>query len=76
MSFPVIENAIGSINGVNRLFRTTADYQPDTLKVWLNGLLLKKDGSDGWAEIGGKRFQMHEAPHVGDTVRVYYMPFA
>jgi hypothetical protein len=72
--FPIYETPSGSTNGTNRLFVTAADYKPGSVRVHLNGLLLRKDLTDGWAELGAKRIRLNEAPHVGDVVRVYYIP--
>lgn len=73
---PRFEIPLGTIDGVNRIFRLSTDYRPGTPRVWLNGLLHRKEGQDGWAEMGGKRLQLHEAPQEGDVVQVYYIPIA
>jgi len=76
VSFPTFEVPSGAINGTNRIFYVSSDYRTGTPRVWLNGLLLVKHGIDGWVEMGGKKLQLHEAPRVGDTLQVYYMPIA
>lgn len=73
---PTIEVAVGAVDGVNRIFRVSTDYRPGTPRVWLNGLLHRKEGTDGWTEMGGRRLQLHEAPREGDTVQVYYVPIS
>lgn len=74
MSFPVIEIPVGSINGVNRTFRVSSDYRPGTTQVWLNGLMHRREGQDGWSELGGNKVQLHEAPRSGDVVQIYFLP--
>ena len=76
MTFPVFEVPSGAVDGSNRIFYVSTDYKAGTPRVWLNGLLLVKYGADGWSEMGGKKLQLHEAPHVGDTVQVYYTPIS
>ncbi len=76
MSQPRFEVASGAVDGFNRLFTVSMDYQADSPRVWLNGLLHRKDGDDGWAELGGKNLLLDEAPRTGDTVQVYYSPIS
>lgn len=76
MSFPVFEVPSGAADGVNRIFYVSTDYRAGTPRVWLNGLLQVRHGQDGWSEMGGKKLQLHEAPHMGDTVQVYYTPIS
>jgi hypothetical protein len=68
----ILEEAIGTIDGVNSLFRTSAPYIQDSLYVFLNGLLKKRDWDDGWEEIDEYSFRLKEAPQFGDTVYVIY----
>lgn len=76
MSFPTFEIPSGAVDGTNRIFYVSTDYRSGTPRVWLNGLLLVRFGQDGWAEMGGKKLQLHEAPRTGDAVQVYYTPIA
>lgn len=76
MSIPVIEIPVGSINGVNRTFRVSSDYRSGTVQVWLNGLMHRKEGADGWSELGRNRVRLHEAPRSGDMVQIYFIPIA
>ena len=71
---PVIRPAVGVTNGVNTTFFTPDGYVSGTLRVWLNGLLMRADYDDGWTETGPNKFQMKQAPHVGDVVQAYYVP--
>jgi hypothetical protein len=71
VGIPVLgQNANGLIDGVNRSFTTTSQYQAGTLDVWLNGQLLKPFE---WTETGSNSFQLAVAPEIGDTVQVYYV---
>lgn len=69
---PVIEVAIGPVNGVNKQFTVSAQYLPGTLQVWLNGQLKRRDFVDGWVELGSNKFEMKEPPEVGDVVQVWF----
>ena len=74
MASPVIENAVGPINGANKVYRVSADYRLGTTQVWRNGMLARRDLVDGWTELGGKKIQMNEAPRTGDVIRIYFIP--
>lgn len=76
MSQPRYEIAIGSTNGFNRIFRVSMDYVAGSPRVWLNGLMQRQDAIDGWAELGGRKLELNEAPHTGDVVQVYYIPIS
>jgi hypothetical protein len=71
---PLIEVAIGTVDGANRVFRTSTMYVPGSLQVWLNGQLKRRDFQDGWTELGAGKFEMAEAPRVGDVVQAFYRP--
>ena len=70
-----VEVATGVINGVNTIFFTTFAYQSDTLKVWHNGHLFRRDDEDGFIETNPStgEFTMKESPLSGDTIIVRYM---
>lgn len=72
MSDPVLAEASGTIDGVNVDFTTPSAYHPGTLWVYLNGLLVQRDGDEGPVELGGNAFRLREAPFPGDTVHAYY----
>lgn len=73
MTFPRIEDAVGTINSFNKAFETTVPYRPGSLRVWINGELLLRDFPDGFRELGNNRFDMKAAPRTTDTLRVYYI---
>lgn len=70
---PIILPAVGTVNGVNKDFRTPSPYVPGSVVVYLNGFSKEKAADDGWEETGYDRFRMKEAPKVGDQVQVYYL---
>jgi hypothetical protein len=69
---PYIELAIGTPNGVETVFETSAPYMPGTVQVFVNGLLRRKDFADGWSEVGSQKVKLTEAPLTGDTIQIYY----
>lgn len=69
---PVIEAAIGLVNGSNRLFLTQSPYIPRSLRVFLNGILGCRQLEEGWEELGGQRFVLYHPPKPPDVVQVYY----
>ena len=74
MKCPIIESADGIVDGANRVYETSIPYLPGSLRVFLNGFLLRRDLEDGWAELGDKEVRMNEAPLTGDIVQLYYLP--
>lgn len=50
MAIPRFEALSGTVNGVNRVFTTSAAYTPGTVAVFLNGQLLKNPAGDPWVE--------------------------
>jgi len=70
-----LEVPTGTIDGINSTFYTTLSYQSDTLKVWYNGDLIRRDDDDGFVETNSStgEFTMKETPRVGDTVFARYL---
>jgi len=67
------ERPVGSIDGANRAFQTDAEFVPATLRVWLNGLLVRGEDEDGWEVTGVATFEMRRAPVAGDTLLCRYV---
>lgn len=67
---PVIENAIGTKDGVNTLFQTTVDYRPGTLFVFRNGQLQQKDFV---TELSGRQFRVADPPISDEDLQVRYL---
>lgn len=73
MTDPIIEDAVGVIDGVNRAFQTTTAYHPGTLWIFLNlNLIPKVDDDQSPVELGGKDFELPIAPEVNDRLHVWY----
>ncbi len=74
MATPILgEVAQGTVDGLNRTYKTARSYKTGSLKVWLNGILGLRELTDGWSELSGNKFRMDEAPKTGDQVQVYYL---
>lgn len=67
-----IEIPIGDIDGINDLFETTLDYIADSLQVWYDGVLIKKDFDDGFIELGNKQFRLKQIPPENTKLSVWY----
>lgn len=74
-----LEEAIGVIDGANQDFKTSLPYQADTLRVWVTGILVRRNDDDGWIESSPSTgdFQMKEPPRIvsspDDTLHVRYI---
>lgn len=72
MSDAQLEEATGTIDGVNVDFTTSVAYYPGTLFAYLNGQLLRQDDDDGPVELGGVNVRMRKAPIADDTLHFWY----
>lgn len=77
MACPKFEKAVGAVNGVNRIFAVSLDYRPGSVRVFLNGLLVRKDLVDGWVELGNRKIRLNIAPKDSgpcpDVVVIYFI---
>jgi hypothetical protein len=62
----------GAINGANRIFTVTYDYNPDKVQVFHNGRLKIQNLDDGYDLYPPRSVRMREPPETGDTVEVQY----
>lgn len=70
---PIIELAGGPVNGLNKVFTSSAAYVPGSVRVFRNGLLNRKADTDGWVELGNKKVRLNETPKIGDVIKLYYL---
>lgn len=68
----VVEFATGKSNASNVLFNASRDFFPETLRVYLNGLLQVPDNDYNIENTSGIRFTL--APEVNDTITLIYLP--
>jgi len=79
MPLPHFEVPAGAIDGVNVVFNVSQAYRPGTPAVFLNGLLLRADYTDGWIESNPSTGEvtLKEPPRVTkitpDVVQVFYI---
>lgn len=79
MALPRFEVPSGAIDGVNTVFYVSVPYRPGTTAVFLNGLLLRADYSDGWTETDPTTGEvtLKEPPRVTkitpDVVQVFFI---
>jgi len=69
----IIEPAVGTPNGTRTIFETRTAYLPGSVKVFLNGFVMRADYADGWTELGGRKIQLKEAPQIRDVVQIFYL---
>jgi len=60
-------------DGALRDFTTSLAYTATTLRVWLNGILVRAGDEDGWEETGPTSFRTREAPRPDDTIHVRFI---
>lgn len=79
MPVPRFEVPSGAIDGSNTTYVTSVPFKAGTTAVFINGLLLRADLIDGWAEIDPDSgiFQMKEAPRSSgacpDVIQVFFI---
>lgn len=71
LDYYITRDAIGIINGANRLFKTPAPYRAGTLRVLHNGQFLT-DGQ--WEEVDPFTFRMLNAPVNDDQIMAHFKP--
>lgn len=71
----ILEEPSGIINGTNFVFFTSLAYQPTTLRLWLNGMLIRSIDDDGPIEINPSTGEFHIKipPRNTDTIQVRYL---
>lgn len=67
---PITEAVIGTKDGLNTIFETSATYVPHTLFVYRNGALQLESFA---VELGGKRFQVIDPPDDYEDIYVRYL---
>lgn len=79
MALPHFEVPAGVIDGVNVVFTVSMPYRPGSTAVFLNGLLLRADYTDGWIESDPTTGEvtLKEPPRVTkitpDVVQVFFL---
>jgi len=58
------EIPLGVVDGVNTTFTTSRSYIPNTLMVFLNGMLLTPGVGEDYVEVDSTTFSMTVAPGV------------
>lgn len=61
----------GVINGSNTVFTTAYNYQPDSIRVYFNGL--REFNGEGYTESGPNTITFSEPLLSGDILRVDYL---
>jgi len=67
------EDLTGQIDGFNMNFITTHNYQPNSLRVFLNGVHQGFDGGGQFIETGVDTFTFAYAPGIGEKMFVEYI---
>src|SRR5690242_780244 len=62
----------GAVDGSNKTFETTYDYEPALVNVFFNGILLVQSLETGYTLTPPRTVVMNEAPLVGDTLEIEY----
>ena len=66
------EDAVGAVNGDNLRFRSSTEYNTDTLRVYIDGILLVL-GVD-YVLIDSSSFMFYTAPSIGQKITIKYTP--
>lgn len=69
----VVQELVGSVDGVNKTFTTASKYVSGSIRVVVNGQVYEPDDDQyGWAEIDDQTIEMVEAPLTDDIVQAFY----
>jgi len=74
MGDPKITPAIGTINGVNKIFQTPIQYIPGTVWAYLDGVIVDRDDSvDGLIENSDRlTIEMRTAPRENSSLMFWF----
>jgi hypothetical protein len=69
------EVASGAVDGLNTVFTVSTAYQPNSVAVFVNGALHRRDLADGWSETNPAvgEVTLAEAPNLGDVVQIFFI---
>lgn len=56
------------------LYEAPSDFQPNTTRLWRNGIVVVAVDDDGFTEVGLRRVQLKEAALPGETFQLGYKP--
>ncbi len=62
----------GAIDGTNAVFTARYAFLPESVNVYVNGLLKVRDWADGFTVTAPKTVTLNEAPQVGDSLEIEY----
>ena len=65
------ETPSGIINGTNALFNSLSPFVPESLQVYVNGLLIKP--IDEWVNIGNNQIRLQFSPGNGESILINYI---
>lgn len=69
----LFENPTGATNGVNTTFATSVAYAAGTVRLFLNGMLIRPADDDGFDEVPPTGIETREAPRSSDILTVRYI---
>ena len=60
---------------MNTVFTVSTAYQPNSVAVFIDGQLKRKDFADGWSETAPTAGQvtLAEAPRTGEVVQIFFI---
>lgn len=67
-----LEGLIGVIDGVNRTYRVHVDFNPDTVNVYVNGLLKVREWDDGFVVQSPRTVILNEPLVEGDSLEIEF----
>jgi hypothetical protein len=67
------EQLSGVVNGVNTIFTANFNFDPDSVKLYLNGLRQKRGMLNDFVISGTNQITMNEAPIFGDSLIMDYI---
>lgn len=74
----VREVAIGTIDGSNKVFTSSVDFEASTLKVFLNGQLVELGADREYTITDTNEVTMTDSPKIelgsGDVITLIYIP--
>lgn len=67
------ERATGVTNGVNTTFSVSTAYETGSVRLWVNGILIRPADDDGFDEVPPTGIETREPPRSSDILTVRYL---
>ena len=70
-NWAIAEQLIGELNGINTTFTTLSNFQPESVQIYLNGVLQKV--LNDFNTSGNNTIQLYVSPNSNENILINYL---